>query len=38
MKQLRTEVRYLDAPEFDRFWREDERGQITVLNRIKKID
>jgi tripartite-type tricarboxylate transporter receptor subunit TctC len=37
LKGSGTVVRYLDAPEFEKFWREDEKGQIAVLNRIGQV-
>lgn len=38
LKGSGTVVRYLDAPEFDKFWRQDEKGQTTALNRLGKVD
>ncbi|HEY9278712.1 MAG TPA: tripartite tricarboxylate transporter substrate binding protein [Eoetvoesiella sp.] len=36
MNTMGTPIQYLDAPEFEKFWRTDEKHQVQVINNIAK--
>ena len=38
MAGMGTPIQYLDAPEFETFWRTDEQHQTKVINTIGKVD
>ena len=38
LAKMRVEVAYLDAPEFEKFWREDARRVADVVKRLGRLD
>lgn len=38
MSGMGTPIQYMDAPEFEKFWRTDEKHQIDVINSIGKVN